>query len=299
MTDSHDIGPTLLAIQIGGPAIAPAIAESDEWRRQVDQAAADLCTLLVEGGGCGRVRVAFNQLEALFSAADAAYEAARRVLAVCANPINPAVPAPVHLLLADRDAMVVADAGGGRRLGESATRMMQRLPADRIFATQSVANRLSGPFRARFSSLEPDALDITRIGSLAPAILGDEPTTMFALPAARQAATGADRALALRWRDRTVTLRQDSPGLTMGRGSDSDVQIESALVSRHHARLDFRHTNFMLTDQSTNGTFVRMENDEEVFLHHEQIVLRGNGVISLGRRTGSGGGKLIYFTVTA
>ena len=104
--------------------------------------------------------------------------------------------------------------------------------------------------------------------------------------------------MSLRWRDNTMTLLPESPSLTIGRGDQSDIQIESELASRNHARLGFQQTNFILTDQSTNGTFVQIDNDDEVYLHHEQIVLRGRGVISLGRHIRAGKGKLIYFKLT-
>ena len=94
---------------------------------------------------------------------------------------------------------------------------------------------------------------------------------------------------------RSTTKSPLPPPLTIGRGDRSDIQIESELVSRIHARLGFQQTNFVLTDQSTNGTFVQIDEDEEVYLHHEQIVLRGRGVIGLGRHIRAGKGKLIYF----
>ncbi len=297
MIDTGGAGPTLLAIQIGGPGAAAAIADSEEWRLQFDKAVAALYRLLSASAGCVQARVEFHQLEGLFADPDSAYAAARRILAVCANPIDHTVPAPVRLLLAGRHAVTAG--GDGVRIGEAEARMMHRLPVDRIFATQSVAACLSDALRARFSLFEQDALELTQMDAPAPTVFGDEPTTLFAIPLSRQQPARGDHTLSLRWRGHAVTLHPGSPALTFGRGTDSTVQIESTLVSRHHARLDFRHTNFMLADQSTNGTFVRIENDEEVFLHHEQIVLRGSGVISLGRRTGSGGGKLIYFSVTA
>ena len=106
------------------------------------------------------------------------------------------------------------------------------------------------------------------------------------------------RSLCLRWRDNTLTLLPDSPSLTIGRSDQADIQIESELASRIHARVGFHETNFLLADQSTNGTFVQIGDDDEVYLHHEQIVLRSSGVISLGQRMRGGRGKLIYFNLT-
>jgi hypothetical protein len=126
----------------------------------------------------------------------------------------------------------------------------------------------------------------------------DDATTLISLPSLKQEITTGSRTLHLRWRENTITLEPDSPSLTLGRGDQSDIQIESQLASRTHARLSFQQTNFILTDQSSNGTFVQIDDDEEVYLHYEQIVLRGSGMISLGRRVRGGRGKLIYFKVT-
>ncbi len=54
---------------------------------------------------------------------------------------------------------------------------------------------------------------------------------------------------------RSVPMKEG--GLTIGRGSDNDVAIDSTQVSRHHARVEFDGTNHQVTDlNSTNGTFL-------------------------------------------
>lgn len=297
MTGAGGERATLLAVRIGGMAGTAGIADAEEWRLELDQAVATLCGLLAEYGGCVRARSEALELEGLFPDPDSAYAAARRVLTVCANPVDHRVPAPVRLLLTGPGASE-ATADVLSSIGAAEDRLMRYLPADRIFATQRVTALLNDAVRARFTPLTPDTLDATQLGVGMPVVYSDEPTTVFVMPATPQAPACPDRRLALRWREHAVTLHPESPPLTFGRGSESSVQIESNLVSRQHARLEFRDTNFVLADLSTNGTFVRIEQDEEVFLHREQIVLRGNGVISLGRRSVAGGGKLIYFSLT-
>ena len=55
------------------------------------------------------------------------------------------------------------------------------------------------------------------------------------------------------------------------------------LISRMHARIEFNRNRFMLTDQSTNGTFVQIDGQEEAFVRRDSVQLKGEGMIGLGR----------------
>lgn len=68
----------------------------------------------------------------------------------------------------------------------------------------------------------------------------------------------------------------------MGRGSGCALIVEAGLVSRVHAKIEYRRGKFVLIDQSTNGTFVRSEDNREVYLRREEMPLLGRGHISLG-----------------
>ena len=62
----------------------------------------------------------------------------------------------------------------------------------------------------------------------------------------------------------------------------SDFIINSNHASRLHARIEIRRGKFVIIDQSTNGTFVKTSDGENVYLRREESPLLGNGVISLG-----------------
>ena len=47
-----------------------------------------------------------------------------------------------------------------------------------------------------------------------------------------------------------------------------------------------RNNRFHLADHSTNGTYVREEGRGELFVHMDEVSLRGSGVIRLGRGFG-------------
>lgn len=63
-------------------------------------------------------------------------------------------------------------------------------------------------------------------------------------------------------------LDTQSGALSIGRGSDNTLVLESDSVSRRHARFEHRDGSWWVTDLgSTNGTYV---NDEQVAEHHLQ-----------------------------
>ena len=55
------------------------------------------------------------------------------------------------------------------------------------------------------------------------------------------------------------------------------------LISRVHARIDFRKNRFVLIDESTNGTYVQPDGGEEVYVRRDSTELAGSGVIGMGR----------------
>ena len=90
------------------------------------------------------------------------------------------------------------------------------------------------------------------------------------------------RRLHLKHQEKELVINPDTPTLTIGRGSKCDLVINSSHASRAHAKIEFHRGKFVIIDQSTNGTFVKNEDGNEVYLRREVLPLMGNGVISLG-----------------
>jgi hypothetical protein len=81
----------------------------------------------------------------------------------------------------------------------------------------------------------------------------------------------------------------------IGRPNDCDLAIEGDLVSRIHARIEHRRGKVVLTDQSTNGTFVMPGDARAVYLRREETPLWGCGRICPGRRNDPLGKAVIYY----
>lgn len=106
---------------------------------------------------------------------------------------------------------------------------------------------------------------------------------------------GAHNVLRLKHRGEVVEIRPDSEPFLMGREPGNHLVVEADWVSRTHAMLEFKRGHFMLTDRSTNGTFVRIGDDDELKLHRDELHLRKSGTISLGQGFAANTGDLIHF----
>lgn len=108
-------------------------------------------------------------------------------------------------------------------------------------------------------------------------------------------ASTLDHRLILEFKGRTIELTPTSPALTLGRDPGSSLVVDADCVSRSHAVIEFQRGQYVLTDRSTNGSFFRIEGDDEQRVHRDEAKLRRSGVISLGRGSAVNADLLIYF----
>lgn len=99
------------------------------------------------------------------------------------------------------------------------------------------------------------------------------------------------RSIRLSLRGKERQLRPDDVPITLGRETGCTLVIASEFASRVHAQIDYRRGKFILTDRSTNGSFVTPGGGHEVYLKGESLPLSDSGIISLGstllQQTGS------------
>lgn len=82
----------------------------------------------------------------------------------------------------------------------------------------------------------------------------------------------------------------------LGRDKGNDVVIASTRASRVHARIFGRHGNFVIADQSSNGTFVLIDgNSREMLLRREEALLGERGWIGLGKSAATHGDHVLRF----
>ncbi|HLS83274.1 MAG TPA: adenylate/guanylate cyclase domain-containing protein [Arenimonas sp.] len=111
-------------------------------------------------------------------------------------------------------------------------------------------------------------------------------------------APGEDAAasrLRLRFRGEEIELGPESPAFMMGREAGNDLVVEAEWVSRTHAQIEYKRGHFVISDRSTNGTYVRIGEDDELKLHRDELHLRRSGAICLGRSGGPDAPDLIHY----
>jgi hypothetical protein len=90
--------------------------------------------------------------------------------------------------------------------------------------------------------------------------------------------------LQIRYLQQRLLVDHERPILTMGRGVANHLIINEPLVSRMHARIELQRNRFMLIDQSTNGTFLKLQDEEPRLLRRDAMQLEGEGLIGLGQK---------------
>ncbi len=100
--------------------------------------------------------------------------------------------------------------------------------------------------------------------------------------------------LRLRHRDRQFELDELAAPFMLGRDPSLNLTVDADWVSRDHAHIEWSRGHFVLTDRSTNGTWVQMAGDE-LHLHRNSVHLRRSGVISLGVALLAGAADLLHF----
>ena len=103
--------------------------------------------------------------------------------------------------------------------------------------------------------------------------------------------------LQIRHLQQRILMDHERPILTMGRGVANHLIINEPLISLMHARIELQRNRFMLIDQSTNGTFLILPDEEPRLLRRDAIQLEGEGVIGLGQKVGKNDPMAVRFRI--
>jgi class 3 adenylate cyclase len=179
----------------------------------------------------------------------------------------------------------------------TANRMTSQAKAGQIITTAATVDKLSPEWRA--SCRQIDIATLKGQGNevaLYEVLWQTEDVTSMVPGIAIEARPARVMRLRLRCDDRELLVDERHSSITIGRAEDNDVVVKGNLISRLHARIEIRRNEFVLIDQSTNGTFVQSADGEESFVRHDSLPLKGQGLIGLGRLPEQGSPHTIGFT---
>ncbi len=81
-----------------------------------------------------------------------------------------------------------------------------------------------------------------------------------------------------------LSVTPKSTPFSIGRESKKcSLGVPTTFASRDHFHIEHRRGKFIVKDHSTNGTYVKEDGAEVVYLRREEMPLRGGGVITMGQ----------------
>jgi adenylate cyclase len=112
-----------------------------------------------------------------------------------------------------------------------------------------------------------------------------------------RAAVSAVHSVVLSYNGKDYIVDQTKIPFTIGRDESCDLTVDSSFASRQHCKILFHNKNYILKDNSTNGTFMRMGGTPPVKLHDSMQAFTSNGTIKLGEAMQIGDTDVISFKV--
>jgi class 3 adenylate cyclase len=254
---------------------------------RMERAAATFKGTVIEARG-GRLAARFDSAGA---AVDAAIEMQNRIEAL--PPVS-GVALAVRIGIHAADFLQHSDTPRGDALGIASKLAMLSEPG-RVLASGDVVNRL--PLAQRAGARSIDAQVSTTLPVRVFQIIRNVNHHETADPAKPMPTDPIVSRLRLRVSGSDVFLGPDRPMASLGRDSDSDIVIQDSRASRSHGRIELRRDQYVLIDQSTNGTYVTLEGKEQFLLRCDEAVLRGRGQIRFGHAAGSNMEELLEFEI--
>ena len=180
---------------------------------------------------------------------------------------------------------------GGDVFGDAinvASRVEAMASPSEILVTEAATNRLPEHLRANCR-----LIDTTRVRGKTAAIrifaLHEHSSdhsvierTVIGTTLTREAIPEANFSLRVIYRNQQRVVGIRAPKLTIGRHESCDIVVLSPLASRQHGAVEFSRESFVLTDHSSNGTFIRIGDNPPVPLRREAAKLVGRGLLGIG-----------------
>jgi adenylate cyclase len=272
----------------------------DERARAIIRRCLAAMTEVTHHHGGRLLEIVGDEVYTIFPSADVAMAAAVDMQeAITGNLIIDGRRLAIHVGLHFGPVMIGVD---GDLYGDAvnvAHRMVNQAKAGQILTTGPTVAATSAQWQATCRLLDFATLK-GKSGPVAVFELvwkAEEATLMRRVPLVARTADGRTR-LVLAAGSVQTELTFDNPSLTIGRGQENDIVIVHAIVSRLHARAEYRNGRFILTDQSANGTYVVPDRGPASFIHQHDQVLTGSGTLGIGEEPLTGSMTTLRYQAT-
>jgi len=245
------------------------------------------------------VKTIGDEIMVTFPNAEAAFHAACALHSAVAND-QPLGDSTLHIRIGFNFGEVIQESDDVfGNIVNVASRVASITRAGQIMATESVfialppelKMRMRQIFRAEFKGKQ-EYHEVYQV------ICEQEDTlsTRIGLPAYRKRLDN-DEEMQLRYRGLTFRINKERTRSVLGRDESCDLVVHSDLASRLHLNIELRFDKFIISDQSTNGTFIRFSDGSVVHITREEISLKGNGSISLGQSFAENPTEIVEFLI--
>jgi adenylate cyclase len=233
----------------------------------------------------------------LFDEADAAFRAACE-MQQAARELAPGEGAPLRIKVGCNYGPVVLanDDVFGDTVNVCA-RLMSLANPEQVLTTRQTLEALSPGLRNRCRELYETQVRGRGVPVTVCEVLwrSDVDMTKVDLSQGEFAAASGDWVLKLSYAGESYVV-EPAGSLRIGRDASSDIVVPSEHASRQHARIFARDAQFLIADQSSNGTFVMVDGStRELRLRREQALLGERGWIGLGKTAANHGDHVLRY----
>jgi class 3 adenylate cyclase len=176
-----------------------------------------------------------------------------------------------------------------------AARLVEQAASGQIITTEETAAALSALYRPWLRRL--GAVEIKgrsdEVGICELVWRADDSATLYAKK--RVAEKPLQTLLTLKYRDKKIVRRREKDAITLGRDESCGLVVADDKASRQHCNIERRLDKFVLTDLSSNGTWVTIEGEGEVELNRDELTLRKHGWIAFGQPRASAKEAVEFF----
>lgn len=106
-----------------------------------------------------------------------------------------------------------------------------------------------------------------------------------------------DNRLFIWFKDDVLEVEREDQEFWLGRSQNCLARITNRYVSRQHARLCYEDNAYYIIDNSSNGTYIKTEDNKDIVITNDRMLVKGSGIISLGMPVDKAGENVVHYFI--